>query len=214
MISKLYKPIDEASEQSLERLNALAESDRFLAGLGFRCHEYKIDSAYPVVRDYSRAYYLMVSQEMWDQTEPADEKYFVGVVEDSVDQFRDFDNTEQTRRSQYCAEHMDDFGAYMRNRTAMAFKENKIFEYVPDGHSGDPPAGFLDEDSYSIFVNEIDAYFLRMILGSYFGGLEKWPVASHLLQCFESGGMPCGWVGPEFEDGGDPQACMQVLHFG
>lgn len=61
---------------------------------------------------------------------------------------------------------------------------------------------------------DIDAYFLRMILGSYLGGLDAWPVANQLLKCFETGGLPCGWIGPEFKDGGHPHQCMQVLHFG
>lgn len=83
-----------------------------------------------------------------------------------------------------------------------------------DNYKAEFPSTFLEQDIYSDLVNEIDAYLLRMILGSYLGGLEKWPIANHLLSCFESGGLPCGWIGPGFKDGGVPQECMQVLHFG
>ena len=214
MISTIYRAIDDESEKSLSRLNMVAESKIFLAGLGVRCQKYKIGSAYPVVKDYSRAYYLMVSQDMWDQPQPTDEKYFVGIVEDSVDQFKHYERDEQMRRFDAYSRHMDDFGDYMRNRIALVFKTNMIYEYLPDGNDALAPATYLNYEIYSVFVNEIYAYFLRMILGSYFGGLEKWPVANHLLSCFETGGLPCGWIGPEIDDGGAPQECMQVLHFG
>jgi hypothetical protein len=214
MILNIYKPIDGASEKWLERLNAMAESDKFLAGLGIRCREFKLDPIYPAVKDYSRAYYLMVSQDMWDQTQPTDEKYFVGVVEDSVNQFKYFEQDEQTRRFEIYSSSLTDFSTYIHDRTATAFKNNSIYDYVPDNFDGAPPARYLSDDVYGVFVNEIFSYILRMVLGSYFGGLDKWPVANHLLNCFETGGVPCGWIGPEFEEGGDPQKCMQVLHFG
>lgn len=214
MISTLYKPVDDASAISLERLNAVAESDLFLAGLGIRSQEYPVDSAFPVVNEISRAYYLMVSQEMWDKPQPTDEKYFVGVVEDAVNRFKNYDSEEEQRRTKSYSDNMDKFGAYMRERVATVLEDNKIKGYVLDGRIGDLSAKDVEEYVLDDLVNEIDAYFLRMILGSYLGGLESWPVANQLLKCFETGGLPCGWIGPEFEGGGNPQECMQVLHFG
>ena len=214
MITTLYKPIDDESEKSLERINTIAESDQFLVGLGFRCREYKVDPAFPVIKDYSRAYYLMVSQEMWDKPQPTDEKYFVGVVEDSVDRYKHFEIDERNRRTSYYTDQSNQFGVYMRDRTATVFKENRIVEYVLENYDGNFPSTDIENDIYIDLANEIDAYFRRMILGSYFGGLETWPVANHLLSCFETGGLPCGWIGPEFESGGVPQECMQVMHFG
>jgi len=214
MISTLYQPIDEASEKSLTRLNTIAESDGFLAGLGHRSKEFEIAPGFPVVTDVSRAYYLMVSQQMWDKTQPSDEKYFVGVVEDSVSRYKLYDSQERQRRLTYYKDNLDDFGVYIRERIANAFEQNKISDYVLDGRVGDLPVKDIEEYVLSDMANEIDAYFLRMILGSYLGGLDEWPVASHLLNCFETGGLPCGWIGPEFKDGGVPHECMQVLHFG
>jgi len=214
MISTLYKYIDEPSEKSLYRLNALAESEKFLAGLGFRCLDFKIDPAYPVVKDISKAYYLMVSQEMWDRPQPTDEKYFVGVVEDSVERYKHYDNEERKRRTSCYSNHIDGFGVYIRARIATAFKKNKILEYALDERVGKLPAKDIEGYVFGQITNEIDAYFLKMILGSYLGGLERWPVTNHLLECFETGGIPCGWIGPNFEDGGVPKECMQVLHFG
>ncbi len=175
MIATLYKPIDESSEKSLVRLNTIAESEIFLAGLGYRCQDFKIDPAYPVVKDISRAYYLMVSQEMWDQPQPTDEKYFVGVVEDSVDRFKRYDSKERMRRTNEYSNQIDEFGAYIRDRVATVFNKNQILEYALDGRIGDLPTEDIDDYVFGDIVNEIDAYFLRMILGSYLGGLEESP---------------------------------------
>lgn len=156
----------------------------------------------------------MVSQEMWDKPQPTDEKYFVDVVEDSVSRYRNYESDEEQRRTKSYSDHIDKFGIYMRERVATVFKEYKIKEYVLDGHIGNLPAKDVEDYVLDDLVNEIDAYFLRMILGSYLGGLDAWPVANQLLKCFETGGLPCGWIGPEFKDGGHPHECMQVLHFG
>ena len=102
----------------------------------------------------------------------------------------------------------------MRNRLATVFSLNKIPVYMLEGYVGELPDNDVEDYLLGQFANQIDIYFLRMILGSFLGGLENWPDANHLLACFETGGLPCGWIGPEFEKGGDPQKCMQVLHFG
>ena len=65
------------------------------------------------------------------------------------------------------------------------------------------------------FVKVLEActqnVFDILIRASFFGGLKKWPVSEHLLECFSTGGFPIGWVGRK---NGKSEKCMQLLHLG
>lgn len=213
MISEIYKPIDDESAKSLGRLNNLLESEIFLAGLGYRCSDFPIGSDFPVVKDIQRAHYLMSSQEMWDETQPTDEKYFVGVVEDSVDRYLHYGSDEPKRTKQY-SDKMDEFSIFFRTKILSIISDQNIIDYVHEKQAGSLSKKEVEQYIVEEFAYEMEAYLISLILGSYCGGLEIWPVANHMAICFETGGMPCGWIGPEYEDGGTPQQCMQVMHFG
>ena len=47
------------------------------------------------------------------------------------------------------------------------------------------------------------------------GGMNRSPIFTRMLEAFETGGIPCGWLGPLLpEDGGDPVRAIALLHFG
>ncbi len=74
----------------------------------------------------------------------------------------------------------------------------------------------VDRDQMHFFVNsiipnELDAYLLKVLEAIYMGGLDRWPVAKRLYQGLTTGGLPTGWIGTPFEDGGDPFECMQLF---
>ena len=64
---------------------------------------------------------------------------------------------------------------------------------------------------YDIIPNEIEAYLDKVSEAMYMGGLERWPVVNRLYQALATGGLPTGWVGTSFDDGGDPYECMQLF---
>ena len=45
-------------------------------------------------------------------------------------------------------------------------------------------------------------------------GVSKSPIFTRMFEGFETGGFPCGWIGPLPEDGGDPVEAVAVFHLG
>lgn len=64
------------------------------------------------------------------------------------------------------------------------------------------------------FKNNIDGFITYIIDAAYLGGLDKSPIFERMLEGFETGGFPCGWLGPLPEDGGDPVESIAVFHLG
>ncbi|WP_018693708.1 hypothetical protein [Algicola sagamiensis] len=57
-----------------------------------------------------------------------------------------------------------------------------------------------------------DFYFILKAI--VFGGLSNSALALRILEAYETGGIPGGWVGPLPEDDGKPEDCLQLFHFG
>ncbi|PID61864.1 MAG: hypothetical protein CSB44_05135 [Gammaproteobacteria bacterium] len=152
----------------------------------------------------------MISQQMWTK-EDADEKYFVGIVEDSVKMYSRYSTEEREKRMESfwdgTGSYSEIFWKWFPSRLLELDALNCFLSSSENKAKKSDVEYFFSHD----LPNEIDAYIGCLVMGAQLGGLHSWPVADYLCKCFEWGYMPCGWVGPLPEDGGDPRKCMQVL---
>ncbi|PID61862.1 MAG: hypothetical protein CSB44_05125 [Gammaproteobacteria bacterium] len=209
-IKDFVQPFDDVAEVDFDRIDRFVQSDLFLRSLGSRQFESEAPEDIPIVCDIARAEYLMMSQEMWDEDD-ADEKYFVGVVEDSVRRYSRYSHKEERMRLESYKNGMSEYAScFWKCFPDRLSKLNALecFMSSPDNKADRSVVEcFFSRD----LLNEVDAYIRRLVMGAMLGGLHSWPVADYLCKCFEWGYMPCGWIGPLPEDGGDPRKCMQVL---
>ncbi len=55
--------------------------------------------------------------------------------------------------------------------------------------------------------------FDLMVHACYFGAIEEDPCSQRLFQAYQTGGMPCGWLGlVDYQDGADPKECIALFH--
>ena len=215
MITEIIEPVDKDCEKSLRDIQKVLGSDIFLAGLGKRSHEFPIPRGFNVLTDYERCMYLLNSQEMWHEPEQEGDKNFAEALDDAVDYLGTltYDSAEARRRSEYFKGEFEPIREYIRAVIDKAYVENGVPEFLLKSFKNATPDTVHHFREYGL-GGHIENIFGRLIRAAYFGGLRKWPVSKHLLECFSIGGFPVGWVGPLFKDGGKSKNCMQLLHFG
>ncbi|PID61861.1 MAG: hypothetical protein CSB44_05120 [Gammaproteobacteria bacterium] len=154
--------------------------------------------------------YLMMSQEMWDEDD-AEEKYFVGVVEDSVEMYTGYSYEECKARmrshSEGSCSYIDAIWEWVVKRLS-SLNALECFLSSPENRAGSSDVEYFFSHD---LPNEVGSYLHWFALGAQLGGLRSWPIADYLCKCFEWGYVPCGWIGPLPEDGGDPDKCIHLL---
>ncbi|PID61863.1 MAG: hypothetical protein CSB44_05130 [Gammaproteobacteria bacterium] len=210
IIKDFVQPFDEVAEADFNRIDKFVQSDLFLRSLGSRQFESEAPKDIPIVCDIARAEYLMMSQEMWNEDD-ADEKYYAGIVEDSVKLNANYSKEECKARTM---SYMNNSSKYMDALFLLAAERlselNALEKFLPNCNDNLKTTDMEYFFSHDL-PNEIGADLDQLILGAQIGGLHFWPIADYLCKVYEWGYMPCGWIGPLPEDGGDPRKCMQML---
>ena len=217
-ITDIYKPIDDSCAESLERIQHVLSSDSYFAGLGNLSTEYPVPKGFNLITDYNRCVYLLTSQLMWDEKDSKTrDQNFADVLGDAVDYLGvpAFERYEAKRRQQsyfYPIDKGEKRRSYIAEINKSALEKNGVAEYLAKGILQAAPT---ETDSFIVLLESYTQdIFDRLIRAAYFGGLEKWPVCEHLLECFSIGGFPVGWVGSLPRKKGNSRKCMQLLHFG
>jgi len=180
--------------------------------------EYPVPKGFNLITEYNRCVYLLTSQQMWDEkNSKTRDQNFADVLGHAVDYLGipAFERDEAIRRKQsyfYPIEKGEKRRSYISEINKNALEKNGVAEYLSKNML------HLSSSETNGFIQLLEAYsgdiFNRLIRAAYFGGLQKWPICEHLVECFSIGGFPVGWVGSLSKTKGNSRKCMQLLHFG
>ena len=213
MILEIYENGWLGSPQDLQKLDNLVSGDTFLKTLGGPYGADLAATGFPIVNDIFLAHDMMTSQEMWDLPEPWPYQYFVGIVEDEAGRvkFRTGLNKEKySTLRQSLSGRTDQLSLKLFEHLNAIYDKYGVKKFA-ERFSDTTKAEYILLDS---FQNEVFAYLHYMIQGALFAGLDNSPVFQRMYEAFLTGGIPCGWVGPLPEDGGEAVECMQLFHLG
>ena len=215
MIKEFYKAIDEDSEMSLIRAQELLDSDQLLTGLGKYYSKCTIPESVNVVTEFERADYLMNSREMpFNPTEG--EQYFSDILTGAVsgNGYSRYPRAEgQQRKFAARPNNSNNLDEYIRGIIEESYERNGVRDALFDHFNNVNPEGInrhLDTHYPSIIYMIITA----CVRAGYYGGMDTWPISKQLSNSLEIGGVPTGWVGALPDLGGQPELCVQIIHFG
>ncbi|KKD57840.1 hypothetical protein RN22_24240 [Grimontia sp. AD028] len=217
MISDLFPFNDGLKNNDLDKIDDLVCSNGFLGGLGVCAKEKHLTLDFPHLHDVSKSYEMMTSQEIWDLPEPLPYQYFPGILEDEAGRLQyetGLNNTERENIAKVYRAGVDRLGLYLFDKIDGAYTRHNIEVFLSDvtcEHSHEKGLDWIIKNGIR---NEIEGYFEYIVKGICYGGLYKSPIFSRVYEAFLTGGIPCGWVGPTPEDGGEPVNSIQLLHFG
>lgn len=217
MILDLLKTDDPVAQRDLERIDRLLLGDIFLKGLGVRASEVPPPDDFPVVEDIVVADSMIRLQDIWDTPEPWPYQYFPGIVEWESHRIEYAPEIDKKKRDnamnavyrndeyfQYCIKKIEE--SYERNNTVIYIIENN------NNHS--KKDSYVEHIITMVLEHNIQAYVSFFVETAFLGGLDRSPIFKRMLEAFETGGVPCGWLGPLPEDGGEPKTAIALLHFG
>jgi hypothetical protein len=213
MILDYFSSDDSIVQRDLKKIDDLVNSSKFLMALGCNANSAPSAAEFPIVTDINLACLQMTSQEMWDLPEPWPYQYFPGVIEDEAARLEFKTGLSKSKRAKLNEQYQCNIDGFV---TACFALINKRFnEYGVENFltikMGCEDFEFVND----VLQNGIQAYLQLMLAGIYFGpSLSQSSLFYRMYEAFITGGIPCGWVGSLPEDGGEPKACLQLLHFG
>lgn len=219
MISRLFETDDPVTRSDLERIHTLLENDIFLKGLGVNANDCLVPDDFPLVADIATAKEFILPQDLWDLPEPWPYQDFVGVVEEEAGRLYYRTGIPEDRRKEIkelSGRNTREFEPYLLDIIDFSYQRHHIDEYLREhGRSGPIDEKKFDHIVHGVFQNNIHGFIWYIIKAAYYGGLDNSPIFKRMLEAFETGGTPCGWLGPLPEDGGnDPIKAVTLLHFG
>lgn len=215
MINDIYTPIDDASAESLEKVQTLIDSNALLAGLGENCSEYAVPSSFPVITDIERSVYLLTDQKMWElPEEERTEQFYADVANGTVQPTQRYEYEECKRRRTSYKRTMGALWRYLEPRFNEIKESHNIVDYLCSVNADSVEPERMKTLIDSVFLDIVSAHIYDLITGAFNGGFETWPVTNHFYECYKTGGITAGWIGPLPKNGGIPQECMQLLHYG
>ncbi|MBS9718000.1 hypothetical protein ACFFUT_07325 [Pseudohalocynthiibacter aestuariivivens] len=217
MVLDFIEVDDAIKKRDLEQIELLLKDDIFLKAIGINAQQMEKPEYFSVLTDVKKAHEMMTSQEIWDLPEPWPFQYFVGVVEDEAGRLKyenGLVNEERLRLGRVFRSKFDDFSRNFFEIVSDSFRRNEVRSFLASTLEG----VVVDEQNFqeiiNVFFNEIHNYISRIIEGICYAGMDQSPLFKQMYKAFLTGGIPCGWIGPLPEDGGEPSECLQILHFG
>lgn len=215
MITDIYKPIDDISRDSLEKVHALVESNVFLAGLGQNCTDFPVPVNFPVITDMERSLYLLTSDEMVDEpAETRQDQFYADVGRFPVQTSIRYKGQERKRRKAAFTDKYEVLWEYLDARFVIIFEEHNIIDYLVSVNAESIDAERIPKIVKDVYLSIVSSHIYALVQGSYMDGFDTWPIANHIYACYQTGGITAGWVGPLPDAGGVAQDCMQLLHYG
>lgn len=214
-----YCIVDDPLKQSdLNRIDCMLCSDNFLKALGVNARNSPPNIGFPVVTDLAQATELLRPVELYRLPEPWPYQEFYAVIEDEDAKLgcrTGISDDRQYALSQLTSEYSPRLWRDLSERVSLAFETHKVRDYLLSQCRNDD----FKNETFSFFVEEliphnISGFVYHIIKTVYYGGLQSSRINLRVLEAFETGGLPCGWLGPLPEEGGDPVKAVAVLHFG
>lgn len=218
MIDNFFTSEDPAVQADLDRIHALVRSETFLQGLGVNAHKSPSPAGFPVVTDIARASELLVPRELDALSEP--QPYYAlheVVVEVKVD---DYGVETSSQRERYWESRaMDEqqshyFDTFLQEVDAVLIREKVTERFLTTGNGEALKRAEFEWFADAVLPNNIYGLIYHIVRAAYICGVDNSPVFKRLLEGFETGGVPCGWLGTHPGYGGDPVKAVALLHFG
>lgn len=218
MIEEYCEMDDPLVQSELRRIDAMLCGDDFLNGLGVNAKNAPSSAGFPVVTDVVRARELMVPGRLDDFPDPKPYQEFYAVIGDEAERMEAQSGSSESRRV--------DLGystfAFSLELIRLVFKHAALAIDQHQARDNFLRAGGgrqFGDKNFTWFTDEfvpnyISSLVYHVIQAVYLVGLDGSRINMRVLEAFETGGMPCGWLGPLPEDGGDPVDAIAVLHFG
>lgn len=218
MIEDFFHTEDPSTRRDLERVDELVCGETFLKGLGKFASDAPSPKGFPVVSDIVKADELLIPSDLYELPEPWPYQELYGVIEEESGRIQYRTGVPQAQiNSIFLAmdRKSSKFDTALLGRVDEIYKKEKVIDQFRD--SGNVEA--LGEKHFARFSevlvpHNIHAHVHYIILAAYYGGIDKSPLFKRMFEAFQTGGFPCGWLGPLPEDGGDPREAIAVLHFG
>jgi len=194
----------------INEIESLLNSDYFLAGL-FLDFAAKFESSdYELITDVQAAINLQYSQEIWDMEEPWPFQYFASELEDAESEainYAEYPELKNERLQKAWQHNLNgDF-----TKSFIDFVRNKLdaIRHVPS--LNDKNIDFIDGLIGEI-ANLVYCQFHSLINVALIRDYRKSSFYSAMLDIYEQGAIPCGWMGAiPYLNGGDPRKCFAVL---
>jgi len=151
---------------------------------------------------------------MWVDPKPDQEQYFEDINGQTSDPYARFDKAEARKRTGIVYERTRPLMDYLDARLPKISAKHQVPEHLVAIN-----ANYTGEDSMQdivdyVFINSVAGHIMGLHEAALLGGIDSWPIAKTLFDCYETGGIPTGWIGLLPDKGGIPDECMQLLHFG
>jgi hypothetical protein len=213
MIFDYFEAEDPHVRHDLQRIDNLLKSDTFLKALGKDADELTAPDDFPIITDVIYAEKMLHSQEIWDMPKPWPYQYFAEIT-DCIEHLKFLSYEDKVKLDGIINKNIDAFGKHFLEFLGTKYEQHQIVRFLYEKVDQAKYDKVEKIEVIESFQNDIDAFIYYLIDASYYGGIDAWPEMKRIYEAFLTGGLPCGWVGPLPEDGGDPRKCMQLLHFG
>ena len=98
------------------------------------------------------------------------------------------------------------YAAYQRNDILNCLRQRSVRQQADDET--------FERVAKETFTNNMYGFVRCIAEAAYYGGMDESPIFNRMLEGFETGGFPCGWLGPLPEHGGDPVKAVALFHLG
>jgi len=212
------------TQHDLGRIDKLVASDIFLKALGNRSREVPLPDGFPIQTNILLIGELMTCQAVYDLQEPWPYQYFTGIIEDGVPgyEYVSYEEYARIRKLFLTSKTLDELGEKISILIDERYERYGIREFLFEKASKQTKQNIIVEECRipvpdivdCILPNAIHGMLGYLVETAYLGGIEKSLVYKRFYDAFQTGGIPCGWIGPLPENGGDPKECLQLLHYG
>lgn len=218
MIKELFETDNPRIREDLERIDQLVSCDTFLKGLGFRADDVPLPKGFPVVRDAAKAKELLIPADLYELPAPWPYQELFGVIEDEAGLWWTASAAKEEESYRYVelrTRISSDVEKVVDRHIESRLNSEGVVEKLRKAGNG----ASLDEKDFRFFAEDalphnVSAHIDYMIEAAYSVGLKNSPLLNRMFEAFQTGGFPCGWLGPLPEDGGDPVKAIALLHFG
>lgn len=196
----------------------MVEGEAFLKGLGVRAAECPISDKYPIVSTFAEAEEYMSPKLLDDVPDPWPYQVFYLMVDEEIGRIKfssGLPKEFRKLRQRQFFENDTEFTMHIIKRIEIAYKVNSIYEMEKaQSYRQESKEVNVFGHRCTKIMDQIGAYIHRMIEAAHYTTLSDSPLFTRMLEAFETGGMPCGWLGTDILDGGDPKDAVVLLHMG
>lgn len=217
-MEQLFWSDDPQIQQNLLRLERTLKSPRFLSGLVLSSKLDELAKSFIITTNIVECSKMIGSEEIYDSPKPWAYQCFNEILEEEIGNI----SYKTLPKELTLIIKKESIKPNFRTWESIAFQfiSDKFHEHNVENTLSvlaKRNEHKLDEITWaydSVFQSVIDSIVYMLITAACIGGYEKSVVSERMLEAFECGGIPGGWVGPLPKDGGLAKDCLQLFHLG